>query len=186
MNFFYNSCTSKIQVKETFFREIFRLVAQGDIVLHNRVHCVIFFLAFVMWSVIFLQLLFSLGCLKKCRISMLTRSLAGIYTHINFCPFPDMENSTTFHIFTTFNILQVLYNSYRMCNNNKSNVNTPWKNTFYAPVAYILYLRNSRVFSKSPSIYCWITDPVCTVPISQISFCGVLYMAGCYIFITSR
>jgi hypothetical protein len=44
---------------------------------------------------------------------------------------------------------------------------------------------NSRVFSKSPSIYCYITDPL-QCPISQISFCGILYLAGCYIFITSR
>jgi hypothetical protein len=50
------------------------------------------------------------------------------------------------------------------------------------PVAYILNIRNPRVFSNSPSILCCFTDSVCF----RISYCGILYLAEYYIFITSR
>jgi hypothetical protein len=51
---------------------------------------------------------------------------------------------------------------------------------FYAPMAFLLHLRNSRVYSKSPSIFCLFTDPV--------HFPDFLLRdsAGCYENIISR
>jgi hypothetical protein len=48
---------------------------------------------------------------------------------------------------------------------------------FYAPVAYILYLRNPRVYSNSPSILGCFTDSVRFLEffLRDIIFSGMLY-----------
>jgi hypothetical protein len=63
------------------------------------------------------------------------------------------------------------------------------KYIFYVPVAYILYLRNPRVYSNSPSILGCFTDSVRFLDffLRDIIFCGMLYFHNIpLIFITSR
>jgi hypothetical protein len=67
-------------------------------------------------------------------------------------------------------------------NNIHHFLNRPYINSYYVPVAYILYLRNPRVYSNSPSILGCFTDSLLFLDF----FLRDVILAGCCIFITSR